>query len=184
MSAELFAMMKRAQEGDPEEKNKLFSFLRARIGTLAKLYIWGDDIEEVVQETMMVVTSQFPSLRTPEALIAFANKVLRNKMGNLYKRRDSRKALLVSLEELEEHPFYTVEEWGPGKLHEIVFEAIELLGNSRPVCRDLLMGLLAGETSEELCQSLSIPPHRLDDRVYKCRSALRRILRERWGLRV
>src|SRR5580704_13887539 len=81
------AIFSRAREGDVDSRDKIFSFLRLRHLAIAR-YRLPEAAEDVVQDTLVVVHEHFSTIGTLEQLVAFANQVLRNKIGNVYQSRD------------------------------------------------------------------------------------------------
>src|SRR5690349_14550144 len=81
-----------AQQGDEARRDEVFAFLRTRLLPLAR-YRLREGAEDVVQDSLSVVHEHFSELDTPQRLLAFANAVLRNKIGNIYQSLGIRRRL-------------------------------------------------------------------------------------------
>jgi DNA-directed RNA polymerase specialized sigma24 family protein len=66
----------------------------------------------------------------------------------------------------------------------MIYEAIDELAKRSPMCREIFFNLRDGLTVEEICGQLGISRSSLDDRLYRCRKTLRRLLQESCGLRL
>ncbi len=182
--AKLSRLLPLAREGDHEAREKVFSFLGERFRLLAKLRLVKEDAEDVVQETMMVVSQHFLDYQTLESLLAFTDGVLRNKVGNHYRKRDRRRRLIDSFLARPQPPTFVEGEPGVGSLEHRVRVAIDRLGQRSPRCRLLLLGLSEGMQVDELSRRLQLPRSAVDLRIFHCRRALRGILDKEFGLRL
>ncbi|HXF04944.1 MAG TPA: sigma-70 family RNA polymerase sigma factor [Blastocatellia bacterium] len=178
----LSALIAQARAGQTSAWDEIFVFLRARISALAKYRI-GTDYEDVVQETLMTVYEHLNELRDAEHLLMFATKVLRNKIGNFYQKQERQSRYLEG--QRRRHPIYNPYElWDLQESVKILAHALDRLGQRRPQCRDLLLGLADGASIEELCEEFDIPPTRIHYRIFRCRRALRSILVNEFGVSV
>ena len=170
-----------AKLGDDRRKEEVFAFLRARFLTLAR-YRVQQGAEDVVQETLAVVHSHFSELDSLQKVLGFANGVLRNKLGNLYQKRDRHKNIWVGLDDVNE-PSYRIEaEVEAGELERIVGESITRLGEKSSKCQAILLRLCQGLDPEEISALLGIPKSTLKIRTFRCRQALKTILVDEYGL--
>ncbi len=184
--AELTALLWQAQQGDPRALEELFSFLRARIFAIAKLKTWSiglpfADAEDATQETLILVREHLSEFRAWENVMRFARTVLRNKLGNLHQLRAYRRPREVPLEEARVS--YRMEaELEAAELQRILEQALEELERTKPRCGAIFRGICEGMSKKELCERLGISPGLFDVQLHRCRHALRRLLREKWGI--
>lgn len=172
-----------AHQGDQQARDEVFLFLRTRFLVLAKLRVGDDDAEDVLQDAMMIVDRRFAELATAEHLLAFTDGVMRNKIGNFYLMRDSRRRYMVSQPEGGDPTYSIDDELAAAELEDVLRAAIDRLGGDRPRCRALLLGLCEGLSMEDLSRRVGIPRSHIDDWAFRCRQALRRILAKDFGLR-
>lgn len=178
----LSALIAQARAGQTSAWNEIFVFLGARISALAKYRI-KKDYEDVVQETLMTVYEHLSELGDAEHLLTFATKVLRNKIGNFYQRRE-RQSRYLGGQRRGHHVYNPNELWDLQESIEILSHALDRLGQRRPRCRDLLVGLADGASLEELCEEFDIPRTRIHYQIFRCRRALRSILVNEFGVSI
>lgn len=183
---QLASLLANAQAGQWQAREEIFFFLHARFLTLAKLRVMGEDAEDVVQETLMVVERHFGEFQTVEDLLSFTNGVLRNKIGSFYRKRDRRNQYHVDWEEAKaiEPGYYMDDQMEAAELVQIIWDAVDHLGRMSQTCRTLLMGFSQGLSLKELSDWLKLPRGRIDERLFRCRKTLRKFLYEKYGLRV
>lgn len=169
-----------AQQGKEESRELVYAFLRSRLLALAR-YRVPEAAEDVVQDALIVVHNHFSEFTTLEGLFAFTNQVLRNKIGNVYQGR--RRQKYVGLEEAESGYHINSELQGV-ELERIVQESIHKLGESRPGCMEILSFLYQGLDPAEISTRLGIAKSRLKVRTFRCRLALRDILKREYRLEV
>lgn len=175
-----------AQAGQSAAREEIFFFLHARFLALAKLRLMGEDAEDVVQETMIVVERHFLEFQTVEELLAFTDGVMRNKIGSFYLKRKRRKRYQVDWEEAKaaEPGYYMDGQFEAAQLAQMAWDAIDQLGPTSESCRMMLLGLSEGMSLDELSEWLQIPRGRIDERLHRCRRRLRKILHQQFGLRL
>jgi RNA polymerase sigma factor (sigma-70 family) len=174
---ELASLLARARQGQPEAKEELFFFLRPRFLALAKYRITEEqDAEDIVQETLMVVDEHLVELGTVEHLLAFTGQVMRNKIGNFYQKTDRRSRYQAAWGEASDLAYYIDEELDAAELERVILKAIDQLSEKSPICRAILLGLRDGLSPTDLSQQLRLTRSQIDDRVFRCRQTLRRIL--------
>ncbi|MEW6365551.1 MAG: sigma-70 family RNA polymerase sigma factor [Acidobacteriota bacterium] len=175
--ADLFYL---ARAGDPEAREKLFLYLRARYRFLAKSKVSEGDLEDVVHDTLMVVQEHFSEIQTRQGLLEYTDAVLRNIIGNYYYYERQRKRRQVELHSGDPESVDRGRSQEPqieaALMYPAVRRAIELLGESRPRCRALLLAICEGVSVRELAESLGAPRARVDEWLLRCRKALREIL--------
>jgi len=105
--AHLRPLWQRAQDGDEAAYRDALRRMATRLRAYLRrrLQAWPDDVEDLVQETLLALHLQRgtwePSLPVSGWMIAIA----RHKLIDLWRRRGRREAELASLDELEEHEF-------------------------------------------------------------------------------
>ena len=175
---ELEELLRQARTGHKESTERLFAFLRSRLLGLAR-YRVSELAEDMVHETIIIVHKHFTESETLEGLIAFANQVLRNKIGNLYQRR-YRKGH-VQLE--DDETGYTIDRELEGReLEQILQVSIERLSARHPDCGEILSCLYNGFEPDEISVKMGIPKSRLKVRTFRCRAALRQLIFADYGL--
>ncbi len=165
--------------GDHDAREEILKFLQARFLKLAKLRVMGEDAKDIVQETLMVVDHHLQEIATVEGLLAYTNEVMRNKIGNHYRRRDLRRRYIVTSDHVPEPEYDMTEELETAELYRLMHKAIDELGEVRPRCRELFLGLINGLSISDLCERLQMPRSKVDEWLFRCRQALRRILQKR-----
>ncbi len=179
---ELHHLFARAHHGDREAREKIFSLLRGRFLAVAKYKLMEDDVEDAVQEALMVVHEHFSELANVDQLMAFTFGVLRHKIGNIYRRRARRERYRVRLEEAPEPTYYMDGALDAAQLDRLMLQAIQRLGARKPECRAMLLGLREGLSIDDFSRRWRLSRSALDKRLARCRRALRRMLREEYGL--
>jgi RNA polymerase sigma factor (sigma-70 family) len=140
-----------------------------------------EDAKDVVQETLIVVHQRFSELKTVDDLVAFTFGVLRNKIGNVYRKRERRKRYEAELEEVPEPVYCLDDQFEAAQLDRVIVQAIM---KTKPGCQAILMGLHEGFSVGDLSHRFHIPRARMDKQVFHCRQALQRILLEDYRLQV
>lgn len=184
MQVRLGQLLERARSGDREAREEIFSFLRARFLVLAKLRLVSEDAEDIVQETLIVVDRRFLELLDVGALLGFTDGVMRNKIGNFYTVRNTRRKHTSTAWDPPDRPYLIEDELGAAELERVVRQAVDRLGQKRPLCRTVLLSLCDGMSTGELTGFLRLPRARIDDIVFRCRKALRKILIDEFGWRI
>jgi RNA polymerase sigma factor (sigma-70 family) len=175
--------MKLAQQGQGGALNDLFDFLRKRMLALAR-YRVQEAAEDLVQETLVIVYAHLSEFDSLEGMLAFTNQVLRNKIGNIYQKRDRHKHRALELEDAPPIQYRIDGEMEAAELDQIMRECINRLGENRPDCRKILACLYDGFDSSEISERLGIAKSTLKVRVFRCREALRKVLDKDYGLQV
>ncbi len=87
-------IVNRAQTGDTEAERELFRQLTVRFRFIAKQYIDNEDAEDIVQDACVTVLDKYKQESYERSFAAWAYGVLRNKIGNYYRKKKSRGDLL------------------------------------------------------------------------------------------
>ena len=183
-AAEFADRLTQARQGQREAREEIFYFLRARFLSLAKLRVLEEDAQEVVQETMIVVEKHLSEFETVENLLAFTNAVMRNKIGNFYQKRDRRKVYEAQENNIPDPIYYMDGELEAAELERLVWKAVDQLCQKNPRCREILVGLCQGLSASDLSEKFQVSRSNIDSRVFRCRQALRKILKENYDLEV
>ena len=180
----LEALLRRARGGEARPRDEIFAFLGARFLRLAKLRIGEEDAHDVLQEALMVIDAHLGELESVEGLLAYGHQVLRNKIGNYYRKRDRRKPHHGELDAAPEPSVTIDEELETADLKRLLARAIERLGETRPLCRTLLDGLCKGRSIRDLSEQVRLRRSQVDDRLFRCRRMLRRVLVDDFRVRL
>jgi len=87
--------------GDFDAFGDVISPLRGRIVRLAQQRLRRDEVEDVVQETLSTFWEKRLSVRDPDHLLPFLHQILRNKLGDSYRRKKRWKKIWISKSELQ-----------------------------------------------------------------------------------
>lgn len=172
-------LLESALSGATDAREELCRALQTRLLEVARRRLRGEDAQDVVQESMLIIVDRMDQRETPASLLGFAYGVLRNKIGNFYRKRNRHENVVMTMRRPPED-FCTIDADLVGaELWRIVSEAIHELGKRSPLCREVLLGLAEGKSHADLCSELRIPASLIDKRVFRARQALRNIIRER-----
>jgi RNA polymerase sigma factor (sigma-70 family) len=183
----LFALL---QTGDLESFGEVISPIRGRIVRLAQQRIQRDEVEDVVQQTLSTLWEKRSSVRDPDQLMPFLFQILRNKMGDSYRRKQSRQKIHVSkpepLDTLKSsdmtNPELLLEE---KELENVLREAIDLCAAENRLWGKILRLLREGKSREEIREELGdIPMATVYTRVYRARQTLIKILKDEFGVEI
>lgn len=84
-------LLVRARNGDKFAEEEMLEYLRARFNYLAKQRIEGGDAEDVAQDACITVLEKYKEVLPEIEFEAWAYQVLRNKIGNYFRKRDVRR---------------------------------------------------------------------------------------------
>ena len=175
---ELETSLDNARNGDEQSKDRLFEFVRSKLLLLAR-YRVPEGAEDIVQESLIVILRNFSQFDSLGGLLAFSHNVLRNKVGNVYQRRDRHKRVDLVDTEL---PYSVDDKSDAAELDRIVQRSIRKLGQDRPDCQTILECLYFGLDPDEISERLGISKSNLKVRTFRCRQALRDLLRRDYRL--
>lgn len=153
--------------------------LRRRLVELARRRVGVDDVEDVVQAALRVIAERGLDGKSSDVdglpPLAWCFQVLRNTIGNHYKRERTRRARVDSEAGLE-----LVEDPRADVLRVLALErTLEELRGKDEQCAALLEGAMEGLSAEELARDRGLPINALYQRLYRCRRRFREMLRER-----
>jgi RNA polymerase sigma factor (sigma-70 family) len=169
-----------AQMGSAQALDDVFRFLRTRLLMTAKHRL-PEAAEDVVQDSLIVVHKHFSEIGNLEGLVAFCNRVLRNKIGNAYKSHE-RRSKRLGLEEISRADHSVTDDLEGAEMDRILREAIEKLGGRRPDCKAIFLYLYDGFSATEISDRVSVSKAVLKARTWRCRAALRDVLMSEYNL--
>jgi RNA polymerase sigma-70 factor (ECF subfamily) len=103
--AHLRPLWQRAQDGDEAAYRDALQRMAARLRAYLRrrLQAWPDDVEDLVQETLLALHLQRGTWEPALPVSAWMIAIARHKLVDQWRRRGRREAELTSLDELEEH---------------------------------------------------------------------------------
>jgi len=84
-------IFQKARRGDKSAEEELFRYLRVRFALLAKRRLGKEHAEDIAHDACLTVLEKYQSLSETTDFLAWAYKVLRNKIGNFLRVNQSRK---------------------------------------------------------------------------------------------
>ena len=178
------------QTGDLDSFGEAFSSIRKKIVRLSQKRLQREEVEDVVQQTLSTLWEKRTSVRNPDHLMPFIFQILRNKLGDTYRRTKLKTETHVSgpkvLNSLKnpapETPEFCLEEKELGR---ILRDAIETCAAENGTRGKVLKFLQEGLTREEIQRELGdIPMATVYTRIYRARQSLMRILRAKFGVEI
>jgi RNA polymerase sigma factor (sigma-70 family) len=156
--------------------------LRTRMVELARRRVQPDDVEDVVQTAMRVVIEKGlqRTEREVEGLppIAWCLQVLRNTIGNHYKRQRTQKKWVDSAVEADRVSI-PIEAMSSAEKLETIEGALAKMMQEDPQCGSYLQRTLDGSSAREIAAEDGLDADAFYKRLYRCRRKLREWLRER-----
>jgi RNA polymerase sigma factor (sigma-70 family) len=178
------------QTGDSDSFGEAFSSIRQKIFLLAQKRLQRGEVEDVVQQTMSILWEKRNSIRDADHLMPFIFQVLRNKLGDTYRRRKLKKEAHVSgpktLNSLKnstpDSPELRFEEKELGR---VLRDAIDICAAENGTWGKVLKLLQQGLSREEIQRELGdIPMATVYTRIYRARQSLIKILKDEFGVEI
>ncbi|UCE41848.1 MAG: RNA polymerase sigma factor [Candidatus Aminicenantes bacterium] len=178
------------QTDDLDSFDDAFGPIRKKIVQLAKKRLHREEVEDVVQQTLSTLWEKRTSVRAPDHLMPFIFQILRNKLGDTYRRKKLRKEIHVSgpkvLNSLKnptaDIPELLLEEKELGR---ILRDAIDICAAENGTWGKVLKLLQQGLSREEIQRELGdIPMTTVYTRIYRARQSLMKILRDKFGVEI
>jgi RNA polymerase sigma factor (sigma-70 family) len=178
------------QTGDSDSFGEAFSSIRQKIFLLAQKRLQRGEVEDVVQQTMSILWEKRNSIRDADHLMPFIFQVLRNKLGDTYRRRKLKKEAHVSgpktLNSLKnstpDSPELRFEEKELGR---VLRDAIDICAAENGTWGKVLKLLQQGLSREEIQKELGdIPMSTVYTRIYRARQSLIKILKDEFGVEI
>jgi RNA polymerase sigma factor (sigma-70 family) len=183
----LFALL---QTGDFDSFGEVISPIRGRIVRLSQQRLQRDEVEDVVQQTLGTLWEKRSLVNDPDQLMPFLFQILRNKMGDFYRRKQYQQQIRVmknepmdSLKDSEAtNPELLLEE---KELENVLKEAIDLCAAENRLWGKILQLLREGKSREEIRKELGdIPMATVYTRIYRARQMLMKILKDEFGVEI
>ena len=172
------------QGGDEEALERLLPPLRVTLTRVAKRRLGGQDVEDVVQETLGTLWKKRESIRERRHLLPFILQILRNKIGNTYlrpRRQRGTRSGEGRLESVPANPETVHPEalLAAAEFDDIVTKAVGKCAAENPGFGEILRLLREGRSPADIRGELgSIPMGAVRTRICRARQRLREVLRE------
>jgi RNA polymerase sigma factor (sigma-70 family) len=177
---ELNQKVAEARLGSAQSLDEVFEFLRSKLLPIARHRL-PEAAEDVVHDSLIVIHSHFSEIESLEGLVAFSNRVLRNKIGNAYQNRE-RKSAQLGLEDISETDYSIKDDPEGAEMERVVRDAIERLAYKRPDCTRILLYLYDGFTASDIRDKVGLSRSNLKTRTFRCREALREVLSSQYSV--
>ena len=173
-----------------ESFGEVITPIRGRIVRLAQQRLQRDEVEDVVQQTLSTLWEKRSSVRDPDHLMPYLFQILRNKMGDSYRRKQYQQEIRVSktapMDSLKNpgsaDPELLLEE---KELEKVLREAIDICAAENRLWGKILQLLKEGKSREEIRKELGdIPMATVYTRIYRARQRLLTILKDEFGVEV
>jgi RNA polymerase sigma factor (sigma-70 family) len=147
-------------------------------------------VEDVVQQTLSTLWEKRTSVQDPDHLMPFIFQILRNKLGDTYRRKRLNKSTHFSgpkvLDSIKsstaETPELLLEEKELGR---ILRDAIDLCAAENGTWGKVLRLLQLGFSREEIQKELGdIPMSTVYTRIFRARQSLMKILKDEFGVEI
>lgn len=181
----LYALL---QTDDLDSFDEAFGPVREKILTLAQKRLQSEEVEDIVQLTLSTLWEKRTLVRDPDHLMPFIFQILRNKLGDTYRRKKLKKEIHVSgpnvLNSLKnpatDNPELRLEEKELGR---ILRDAIDMCAAENGTWGKILSLLQQGLSREEIQKELGdIPIATVYTRIYRARQSLIKILKDEFGV--
>lgn len=157
------------------ERDKFFETIRLRMIAVARKRVQGDHCQDVVQEAILILNTKIDQLQNDSEILPYAFTILRNCIGNHYKktRREQRVIEFPGTLESVETSADERSDW-----QEVIGKALLYLKKESPRCAELFGAVLDSAGIAELQKLLNSTAENVYRSLYRCRARLRRILVE------
>ena len=191
MNNDIQGLFNSAIAGDKAAENKLFSDLHARFLSIAQHRICNPQIaadetkknaEDIVQETLEIVFKNYKQIEYKSGFVQYAFGVLRNKVGDYFRKKERQEAMKVSYTEDEfadeENLTNNIE---ANELREFIISSLfKFSFESQRIVLTLLEGYTTSGTTGAIIKLLgNIPRGTLDSKLHRIRKKLKKILIKR-----
>jgi RNA polymerase sigma factor (sigma-70 family) len=178
------------QTGDFDSFDEAISSIRQKIIRLSQKRLQRDEVEDVVQQTLSTLWEKRTSVRGPDHLLPFIFQILRNKLGDTYRRKKRKNETQVSEPKLldslknpkSDMPELLLEEKELGR---ILRDAIDICAAENGTWGKVLKFLQQGLSREEIQKELGdIPMSTVYTRIHRARQSLIKILKDEYGVEI
>ncbi len=169
--SELHNAIRLAKQGDKGAEHDIFEYLRVRFIILAKKRMSGDMAEDIAHEACLTVFEKFQSIPADVEFLAWAYKILRNKIGSHMRKSSFRGKILFSSDAIEDII-------GTRNLKEdhdfrlTLMACLRKLSKQYPKYIRIINLSNQGYTADEICKKLKIRPNYFYVLLHRCRSWL------------
>jgi RNA polymerase sigma factor (sigma-70 family) len=183
-------LFKLLQTNDLNSFDEVFTSIRGRIVRLAQQRLQRDEVEDVVQQTLSTLWEKRLSVRDPEHLLPFLFQILRNKLGDTYRRKGrQRRTIVPKTEPLDSlcdptsiNPEILFQE---KELERVIREAIDICAEENSLWGKVLQLLQDGKSREEIRKELGdISMTTVYTRIHRARQHLIKILKDEFGVEI
>lgn len=157
--------------------------LRRQFERIASRRVDRDDVEDVVQDALHVVAEKGIDLTVEHGdlpRLAWCFQVLRNTIGNHYRRVKTRRQWVVSVEECagDDGGFsqHALESYGSVETLMVIEASLVEMAKEHPQCERYLSRLVAGVRLRDIAKEEALAPAVFSRRLYRCRQKLRSLL--------
>lgn len=183
-------LFKLLQSGDRESFSEALIPVRGRIVQIAQKRLQREDVEDVVQQTLLTLWEKRSSVRDADHLLPYLFQILRNKLGDTYRLMNKERILrdrhsghmdfFHNRQMTDPEEILNEKEW-----ERIICEAIEICAVENAMWGKILQLVKDGRSREEIREELgNIPMATVYTRVYRARQKLMKILRDEFGWEV
>lgn len=169
----LTILREKALSGDKAAEKELFKQLLVRFTFLAKKRLWSNSAEDIAQDACLTVFEKYRELEDGIVFEAWANQVLRNKIGNLLQKSDSEKKYLSSVRGIDPN---LTESDTEISLRIDIERCLGKIAMKNKRYFDILVLARDGFKTEEICHKLNITPGNLYVILERSRSKLKECL--------
>lgn len=157
--------------------------LRARLVEIAQRRVDASDVDDVVQDALRVIAEKRfgpedgAAGGRPE--LAWCFQVLRNTIGNHYRREETRRRRLVSTDPDGASGQRFAEELGSHEALALIEDALHEMHRGDPRCARYLSRLIDSAKPHEVASEEGLDPPVFYRRLYRCRKKMRDLLTAR-----
>jgi RNA polymerase sigma factor (sigma-70 family) len=157
--------------------------LRRRMVDITGRRVPADDAEDLVQNAMRVIVEKGGALGAGDEIdgrprIGWCLQVLRNVIGNYYRRSETRKKMIAGSIE-PERLGSLLESQSSQERIKMIEDGLAELTAADSNCGRYLTRMADEIPAREIARDEGIEPHALYQRLYRCRAKLREILRRK-----
>jgi RNA polymerase sigma factor (sigma-70 family) len=153
-SEDINELFRQAFRGSKEAEKKLFLNLSVRFSVITRLRISnGNDIEDVIQDTLAVISQKYKGLTDDVNFVAWAHQVLKFQVLKYYKKTgsDSRKSKRLADEN------QSASGWEPDlMLRDNLLKCLQKINRKSSLYARILNLHYQGFTTGEICEKLKI----------------------------
>lgn len=168
----LDTLVTQAQRGDPFAVERLLQISYPKLLRVARCLVRSDDVaRDMVQDTMLALSTKLAGLRNPRAFDLWANQILRRRCFSHFRRRRRERLVSSDLEASATLELATDPHEPDTVARAELIEAVELLGgkNREVVSLHYFLGFSVSEIATEVDASVGA----VKVRLHRARAELR-----------